>query len=139
MQFAFSIQVRLCWNWTRTTVFEDLLTDCCEREGITTQQDPPLKKVHPINPFLNKYYYVHRPEQATTKEAEMERSEVKVDTADIHANKMNLALGNKDPEIKLEPYAECLSSWKVVDSAKSPRSPKNLRLSSVFSRILART
>eukprot|EP00435_Cladocopium_sp_Y103_P016025 s5135_g4.t1 len=32
---------------------------------------------------------------------------------------MNLALGNKDPEIKLEPYAECLGSWKLVDNAKT--------------------
>jgi len=41
------------WSWTdlepadRTKVFEDLLKDCYER-GITTQQDPPLKKEHAI-------------------------------------------------------------------------------------------
>eukprot|EP00435_Cladocopium_sp_Y103_P026839 s1113_g6.t1 len=126
------------WSWTdiepadRTKVFEDLLKDCYEREGITTQQDPPLKKEHPTNPLLNKYYYIHRPEQAKTKKAEMERSEVRVDTGDIHVNKMNLALGNKEPEIKLEPSAERLGSWKLVDSSKSKVSKEYEAIISLF-------
>ena len=94
-------------------MIEDLLSDCYQREGITTQQDPPLKKEHPTNPLLNKYYYIHRPEQAKTMETEVEKSEVRVDASDIQVSKMNLALGNKDPEIKLEPFAECQGSWKV--------------------------
>ena len=52
------------WNWTdlepadRTKVIGDLLKDCYEREGITTQQDPPLKKEHATNPLLGKYYHI---------------------------------------------------------------------------------
>eukprot|EP00435_Cladocopium_sp_Y103_P060891 s2664_g22.t1 len=118
------------WSWNdlppadRTKVIEDLLSDCYQREGITTQQDPPLKKEHPTNPLLNKDYYIHRPEQAKTMEAELEKSEVRVDASDIQISKMNLALGNKDPEIKLEPFAECQGSWKVVDNAKSNAKSK---------------
>ena len=125
------------WSWTdlepddRIKVFGDLLKDCYEREGITTQQDPPLKKEHPTNPLLSKYYYIHRPEQATTKEAEHQTSEVRVDTGDIQVSKMNLALGDQGPEIKIEPFAECQSSWKVP----RPRCPKNMKLSSASSRI----
>ena len=98
------------WSWTdlepadRTKIFEDLLKDCYEMEGITTQQDPPLKKEHATNPLLSKYYYIHRPEQATTKEAELQTSEVRVDTGDIQVSKMNLALGDKGPDIKIEPF-----------------------------------
>ena len=70
-------------------MIEDLLSDCYQREGITTQQDPPLKKEHPTNPLLNKYYYIHRPEQAKTMETEVEKSEVRVDASDIQVSKMN--------------------------------------------------
>eukprot|EP00435_Cladocopium_sp_Y103_P032281 s4537_g8.t1 len=126
------------WGWRdlepqeRQKVFEDLLRECHEREGISTQQDPPLKKEHPTNPLLNKYYYIHRPEQAKTKEAEMETSEVRVDASDIQINKMNLALGNKVPEIKLEPYAECLGSWKQVDTSKTKVSKEYEAIISLF-------
>ena len=37
---------------------------------------------------------------------------------------MNLALGDKGPDIKIEPFAECQSSWKVVDSAKTKVAKK---------------
>ena len=113
------------WSWAdlepadRTKIFEDLLKDCYEREGITTQQDPPLKKEHATNPLLSKYYYIHQPEQATTKEAELQTPEVRVDRGDIQVSKMNLALGDKGPDIKIEPFAECQSSFKVLDSAKT--------------------
>ena len=126
------------WNWTdllpddRTKVFGDLLKDCYEREGITTQQDPPLKKEHPTNPLLSKYYYIHRPEQAKTKEAEHQTSEVRVDTGDIQVSKMKLALGDQGPEIKIEPFAECQSSWKVVDSAKTKVSKEYEAIISLF-------
>lgn len=113
-------------------MIEDLLSDCYQREGITTQQDPPLKKEHPTNPLLNKYYYIHRPEQAKTMETEVEKSEVRVDASDIQVSKMNLALGNKDPEIKLEPFAECQGSWKVVDNAKSKVSKEYEAIISLF-------
>ena len=126
------------WSWTdlepadRTKVFEDLLKDCYEREGITTQQDPPLKKEHATNPLLSKYYYIHRPEQATTKEAELQKSEVRVDTGDIQVSKMNLALGDKGPDIKIEPFAGCQSSWKVVDSAKTQVAKEYQAITSLF-------
>ena len=126
------------WNWSdlqpddRTKVFEDLLKDCHEREGITTQQDPPLRKEHATNPLLNKYYYIHRPEQATTKESDLEKSEVRVDTNDIQVSRMNLALGDKGPDIKIEPFAECQSSWKLVDSAKTKVSKEYEAIISLF-------
>ena len=126
------------WSWAdlepadRTKIFEDLLKDCYEREGITTQQDPPLKKEHATNPLLSKYYYIHQPEQATTKEAELQTPEVRVDRGDIQVSKMNLALGDKGPDIKIEPFAECQSSFKVLDSAKT-KVAKNMRLSSLSS------
>ena len=126
------------WSWTdlepadRTKVFEDFFKDCYEREGITTQQDPPLKKEHPTNPLLSKYYYIHRPEQATTKEAELQKSEVRVDTGDIQVSKMNLALGDKGPDIKIEPFAECQSSFKVVDSAKTKVAKKYEAIITLF-------
>ena len=126
------------WNWTdlvpadRTKVFEEVLKDCYEREGITTQQDPPLKREHPTNPLLSKYYYIHRPEQAITKEAEHQTSEVRVDTADIQVSKMKLALGDQGPDIKIEPFVECQSSWKVVDSAKTKVSKEYEAVISFF-------
>eukprot|EP00435_Cladocopium_sp_Y103_P070970 s1005_g36.t1 len=45
---------------------------------------------------------------------------------------MNLALGNKDPEIKLEPFAECQGSWKVVDNAKPKVSKEYEAVISLF-------
>ena len=126
------------WSWTdllpddRTKVFGDLLKDCYEREGIITQQDPPLKKEHPTNPLLSKYYYVHRPEQAKTKEAERQTSEVRVDRGDIQVSKMRLALGDQGPDIKIEPFAESQSSWKVVDSAKTKVSKEYEAIISLF-------
>ena len=97
-----------------------MLNDCYAREGITSQADPPLKKEHSNNPLLNKYYYIYRPGQAKTKESEKQESALKAETGDVHVSKMSLALGNSaDPSVKVEPHAECLVSWKVLNDAKS--------------------
>ena len=100
--------------------------------GSPPQQDPPLEKEHATNPLLSKCYYIHRPEQATTKEAELQKSEVRVDTGDIQVSKMNLALGDKGPGGKIETFAECQSSWKVVDSAKTKVAKEYEAIISLF-------
>ena len=45
---------------------------------------------------------------------------------------MKLALGDQGPEIKIEPFAECQSSWKVVDSAKTKVSKEYEAIISLF-------
>ena len=45
---------------------------------------------------------------------------------------MKLALGDQDQDIKIEPFAECQSSWKVVDSAKTKVSKEYEVIISLF-------
>ena len=108
----------------------------CSKTAMKGRGSPPSRIHHSrrnMLPFAEQVL-LHSPTRASHDQGSraLQKSEVRVNTGDIQVSKMNLALGDKGPDIKIEPFAECQSSWKLVDSAKTKAAKEYEDIISLF-------